>query len=233
MMAGGGSDDGGSGSDDGGSGSGDGGSGSDGSSEENQPPVADAGPDKLACPNDNVTLNGSGSYDPDGTIVSYDWDPTNSGANPTIRASSNEGETLVYELTVTDDDGAVSSPDETRITSNTPPSFQSASTAGDCVFGRAFEDDWLNFRWDSQCDDTVCSCTITFNFGDPDGNEEVSWTSLPDEGPDPDVSGNSITVYTDGSWCINDGGVLEYTDPCGEPFGDPDVPELRLSLSCP
>jgi len=41
---------------------------------ENQPPVADAGSDRSVFSGDLVTFNGSNSYDPDGTIVSYQWD---------------------------------------------------------------------------------------------------------------------------------------------------------------
>lgn len=39
----------------------------------NQPPVANAGGNKTTYQMDPVTLNGTGSYDPDGSIVSYRW----------------------------------------------------------------------------------------------------------------------------------------------------------------
>jgi hypothetical protein len=38
-----------------------------------QPPVANAGPDQRVSEGDTVILNGTGSYDADGTIVSYQW----------------------------------------------------------------------------------------------------------------------------------------------------------------
>ncbi len=41
---------------------------------ESQPPVAAAGPDIFAEPSHEVHLNGSASYDPDGTIVAYGWE---------------------------------------------------------------------------------------------------------------------------------------------------------------
>ncbi len=49
-----------------------------GDTTENEPPVADAGPDQEHLDTDGdafetVTLNGSGSSDPDGTIVTYAW----------------------------------------------------------------------------------------------------------------------------------------------------------------
>jgi len=78
---------------------------------ENQPPTAEAGPEQVVF--DDVTLDGSGSSDPDGAIVSYFWelqhredsafDTTAEGENPTVL----ELEPGFYDvtLTVTDDDG--------------------------------------------------------------------------------------------------------------------------------
>ena len=80
----------------------------------NRAPVADAGADKAAPEMSIVTLDGSGSYDPDSdTIGSYAWtqvsgrsvvlDTTNA-AHPTFTAPdvSAEGETLTFQLVVTD-----------------------------------------------------------------------------------------------------------------------------------
>jgi parallel beta-helix repeat protein len=41
----------------------------------NEAPVANAGEDFTAYVDIKITLNGSGSYDPDGTIVDYEWKP--------------------------------------------------------------------------------------------------------------------------------------------------------------
>jgi len=41
---------------------------------ENQPPIADAGADQTVSSGDVVYFDGSNSFDPDGTIVSYSWD---------------------------------------------------------------------------------------------------------------------------------------------------------------
>jgi hypothetical protein len=78
------------------------------------PPTADAGPDQTVIDEDGsgdevVTLDGSASTDPDGTIVTYTWseDGTqlSSGASPTATVTLDVG-THPITLTVTDDDGA-------------------------------------------------------------------------------------------------------------------------------
>jgi PKD repeat protein len=74
-----------------------------------EPPVADAGVDQTINKGDTVQFDASASYDPDGTIVSYEWDfgdgsPIGTGVNPThiYHAPGN----YTVTLTVTDDDGA-------------------------------------------------------------------------------------------------------------------------------
>jgi len=78
----------------------------------NQPPVAHAGADRILTDTDNsgaesVTLDGLGSFDPDGSIVSYQWTENGaavgSGVTPTV--SLPVGEHTIM-LTVTDGAGA-------------------------------------------------------------------------------------------------------------------------------
>ncbi len=82
----------------------------------NDAPTADAGIDQTVDGADEVALDGSGSFDPDGSIVSYRWTQTlgtavtlsdASAAQPTFTAPDvgTDGETLVFEVTVTDDGG--------------------------------------------------------------------------------------------------------------------------------
>jgi PKD repeat protein len=80
----------------------------------NQPPVANAGPDRTVQRRSNVTLDGRGSSDPDGTIAAYSWRQvsgppvTLSGAATSVASftAPNQVTTLVFELTVTDNNGA-------------------------------------------------------------------------------------------------------------------------------
>jgi len=80
---------------------------------KNQPPVADAGQDQSVSSGHLVLFNGSSSYDPDGTIGSYQWD-FGDGAeekgkivNHRFRGAQNEAKTYTVTLTVEDDKGAI------------------------------------------------------------------------------------------------------------------------------
>jgi hypothetical protein len=84
----------------------------------NQPPTANAGIDQTVNTDDTVTLDGSGSTDPDGNITSYSWTQTDgpvvtlsdaSVASPTFTAPSVSSDTeLKFSLTVKDDKDAAS-----------------------------------------------------------------------------------------------------------------------------
>jgi len=83
-----------------------------------QPPVANAGADQtITLPTSTVNLDGSASYDPDGTIASYSWTKTSGTGAVTITNSSTAKPTVtglqqgnyVFNLTVADNRGATAS----------------------------------------------------------------------------------------------------------------------------
>ena len=84
-------------------------------------PVANAGPDQVVNEGDLVTLNGSGSFDPDGEIVNYSWGIEDSDDDaPTISLDQRDAavatftapnvvgdvnaNSYLFELTVTDNE---------------------------------------------------------------------------------------------------------------------------------
>ncbi len=83
-------------------------------SNVNQAPIADAGSDQTVNEGDTVTLNGSNSSDPDGAIAAYSWIQT-AGTSVTLSGPASTtptftapdvgqyGESLTFQLTVTDD----------------------------------------------------------------------------------------------------------------------------------
>lgn len=84
----------------------------------NQPPVANAGqPQTISLPADSVSLDGSASYDPDGSIVSYSWSILSGPCGADILTPHAAKSFLVVQqagsyalqLTVTDNSGANSS----------------------------------------------------------------------------------------------------------------------------
>jgi hypothetical protein len=84
----------------------------------NQPPIVNAGPAQNVLPAATVTLDGTGSTDANGTIASYAWSQTSgtsvtlssiSSAQPTFTAPSlANGDSLIFDLLVTDNIGATS-----------------------------------------------------------------------------------------------------------------------------
>jgi sugar lactone lactonase YvrE len=98
----------------------------------NHNPVADAGPDQTVAAGALVTLNGTGSSDPDGNVLTFAWAQTGGTivalssatvASPTFTApTTTAAQTLTFELTVNDGAGGVAS-DTVIITvqAGTPP----------------------------------------------------------------------------------------------------------------
>ena len=94
----------------------------------NQPPVADAGPDLTGTTSVAMTLDGSSSYDIDGTIVLYEWDFESDGVYDFSSATSavtSYAYTVLGVYTATlrvTDDGGLTDTDTTIVAIfNQPP----------------------------------------------------------------------------------------------------------------
>jgi hypothetical protein len=104
----------------------------------NQAPIANAGQDQtITLPENWVVLDGTGSYDPDGSIVSYSWTKVSGLGGVTIVNSSTTNPTAenlgagqyVFELTVTDNAGATSK-SQVTITVNPAIALPPVANAG-------------------------------------------------------------------------------------------------------
>jgi hypothetical protein len=141
----------------------------------NQPPTANAGPDQTLTLSAGqtslaVTLNGSGSSDPDGTIATYNWtgtpDPANS-ARPSVTLAAGS---YTFTLLVTDNSGATSVADTVRITVNPAPNQAPTASAGPdqtltLSAGQSSLAVTLNSSGSSDADGSIASYTWT---GTPD-----------------------------------------------------------------
>ena len=92
------------------------------------PPIANAGPNQIGVPAGTVTLDGSGSYDPLGLALTYQWTQIGGAgvtlATPTaVRTTftAAAGQTYNFKLTVTNTDG-LSASATTTVTVGTPMS---------------------------------------------------------------------------------------------------------------
>jgi PKD repeat protein len=106
---------------------------------DNTSPLADAGPDRTVNKGVAVTFDGSSSFDPDGTVVSYSWNLGNgdtANGSVTSYAYASAG-TYTVTLTVTDDDGA-SGTDTLQIIVNDPDS-SSPPPPSNTLFSDGFE----------------------------------------------------------------------------------------------
>jgi REJ domain len=91
------------------------------------PPTASAGPDQTVNEGDNVTLHGSGTAVPCATIASYSWNQTAGTAVENFTNATSgmlsftapnvgpNGDTLTFELKVTDSYEATSAPDTVNV----------------------------------------------------------------------------------------------------------------------
>ena len=99
--------------------------------EVNDPPTADAGPDQAVAKNDTVTLDGSGSSDPENDDLTYSWSLTSvpGGSGAVLSSTTAESPTFVADLEgdyvaelVVNDGTSDSAADSVTITtSNTAP----------------------------------------------------------------------------------------------------------------
>ncbi len=97
----------------------------------NTPPVSSFTYTRLvgAGSGNKVSLNGSGSYDPDGTVVTWKWYKNGAqfGTGKVLTASMNSSGVTDVTLVVTDNQGATGSSTQTVLTPNRAPLITSVN----------------------------------------------------------------------------------------------------------
>jgi len=99
---------------------------------ENLPPVVRVGDDVRIVPGEEVTFDGSASFDPDGNVVVWAWDfGDGEGSDQPVAAHTypDEGE-FDATLTLTDDDGASASDSVHVVVAELPPNVPPNADAG-------------------------------------------------------------------------------------------------------
>lgn len=134
---------------------------------ENIPPVADVNGPYEGLEGSNVTLDASGSTDPDGEIVSYRWDLDGDAVydieteSPVLEVIYSNESSLVITLEVTDDDGLSSTASVEITIHNVAPTVEAGPPRITATVGRP-----VNFygnATDPGVDDIL---TYVWHFGD-------------------------------------------------------------------
>ncbi|MFC1968443.1 S8 family serine peptidase [Chloroflexota bacterium] len=145
----------------------------------NLPPTANAGPDQEVADSDGsgseeVTLNGSASNDPDGTIVSYAWSEGGSpiGTGESLTRNFDVG-THTVTLTVTDDVGATDTDEVLVVVNANLPPIANAGPDQEVADsdGSGSEEGTLNGSASNDPDGTIASYTWS-EGGSPIGTGE-------------------------------------------------------------
>jgi len=179
---------------------------------DNLPPTAVAGGPFSAVEGSPATFTDGGSSDPDGTIVSYEWDCTDDGSYDGAGATFNgctypdEG-TYWIRLRVTDDGGAQATATATINVSNAAPSISAMGGDTTGLEGGAMNwtvtasdpgsGDVLTYAWDfgDGISATTASGAGAHSYGD-EGSYTVTVTVSDDASP-PATDSASLTVLVE------------------------------------
>jgi len=142
---------------------------------------------------ESIAFDASGSYDPDGTIVSYSWDFGDGNTTTGVEVDHAYEDNGVYTvtLTVVDDDGATGSATETKNVLNRPPVANFTESAHTVYIGESIAFDAsgsydpdgtiVSYSWDFGDGNTATGVTVDHAYSE-DGNYTVTLTVTDDDG---------------------------------------------------
>lgn len=192
----------------------------------NQPPVADAGSDQTVTVNTQVTLDGTGSKDPDGDPITYTWSIQSQPAGSDVQLSDSTASQptftpvvtgdYVFSLTVTDSRGGTSDPATVTVT---------AAKAQSAIRIVSWHGGLADYWWSIAVDNGILSDTTTHQgiagktvyFYLPDRTTMVT-----------DDSGKPVTAVTNGYGMFSTGefSVWKYQLPSEDYYGHYKFPLL-------
>ena len=147
----------------------------------NQLPVANAGADQLVTqPSIAVTLNGSSSFDTDGTIAAYEWTRISGGASTLSNPHSSkctvtglEAGSYLFELKITDNNGGMAR-DTVALTVLKLPNVAPVARAGNDQFiTLPINSSTLNGSSSTDADGTI----VNYSWSQISGPTTVSFSS--------------------------------------------------------
>lgn len=178
---------------------------------ENQAPVANAGNPVTADEDVEVTFDGSGSSDPDGTIASYEWDfgDDNTGTGSSPSHTYTKAGTYNVTLTVTDNDGSTDSDSTTATINSTAANIAPTADAGNNT--SALTGEYIAFSGSKSSDPDGSIVSYQWDFGDESTGDGMGTThsynsagvytvilTVTDDDGDTDTDSITVTVTAEG-----------------------------------
>ncbi len=194
-----------------------------GTSILNQPPFANAGPDQYVTVNQTVYFNGSGSYDPDEDILTYNWDfgdGNSTGWQSDCNTSHSYDLAGEYTVTLTVSDGEFEDSDTCMI--NVSP--EEIDTDNDGI-PDILDDDDDNDGWNDTIETEVGTDPLDNNSVPSDNDDDGIPDAIDNDDDNDGYNDDNDTFPLDpNEWVDSDGdGTGDNADTDDDDDGVPDV----------
>lgn len=149
----------------------------------NDPPTANAGPDRSASVGGSLDFDGAGSLDSDGIIVSYDWIFGDGGSGTGMTPSHIYAEAGTYTVTLTvTDNGELTDTDTATVIVNEASSDTTPPASITYLQRAKFSQDYIEWKWvdpqDSDFLDVMVFIDGVFRDLIPKGSQKYRATGL-------------------------------------------------------